>query len=89
MSKKHEFKPDYVVLPGESIKEMIDYMGLTQKDFAQRLEISEQSLIRILQGKQPITHETALKLELVTGVSNEFWIAREANYQKHWHATCI
>lgn len=83
MSKKHEFKPDYVVLPGESIKEMIDYMGLTQKDFARRLEISEQSLIRILQGKQPITHETALKLELVTGVSNEFWIAREANYQKH------
>ncbi len=83
MTMKHDFKPDYVVLPGESIKEMIDYMGLTQKDFARRLEISEQSLIRILQGKQPITHETALKLELVTGVSNEFWIAREANYQKH------
>lgn len=83
MSMKHEFKPDYVVLLGESIKEMIDYMGITQKDFAQRLDITEQSLIEILQGKQPITHETAFKLELVTDVSNEFWLAREANYQKH------
>ncbi len=83
VNMSQEFKPDYAVLPGESIKEMIEYMGLTQKDFALRLEISEQSLIRILQGKQPITHETALKLELVTGVSNEFWMAREANYQKH------
>ncbi len=79
---KYKFKPDYLVLPGESIREAIEYLGLSQKDFAQRMGLTEQSLSRIIKGEQPITYETALKLELVTGTSCEFWVNLEANYQK-------
>lgn len=74
MSKRntYEFKPDYAVVPRESLLEAIQYLGITQKEFAQRIEISEQSLNRILKGFQPITYETAIRFEQVTGTSCEF-----------------
>ncbi|MCB5251388.1 MAG: HigA family addiction module antitoxin [Candidatus Cloacimonadaceae bacterium] len=84
MSKRntYEFKPDYAVIPGESLLEAIQYLGITQKEFAQRIDLTEQSLNRILKGVQPITYETAIKLEQVTGTSCEFWTNLEVNYQK-------
>ena len=56
---------------------------MTQKEFALRLGITEQSVIRIIQGRQPITYETARKLELVTGITAAFWNNLEANYQSN------
>lgn len=78
----YKFKPDYTVAPRESLLEAIQYLGITRKEFAQRMEITEQSLNRILQGVQPIRSEIAIKLEQVTGTSCEFWTNLEANFQK-------
>lgn len=84
MSKKkiYEFTPDYAVVPGESLREEIEYLGMSQVEFAQRLDITVQSLNRILKGEQPITYDTARKLELVTGISCEYWNNLEARYQE-------
>lgn len=79
---RNTFQPDYLVLPGQSVQEAIEYLGLSQKEFARRLDLTEQSLNRILKGEQPITNETAFKLESVTGTSCDFWIALETNYQR-------
>lgn len=82
MRKRYEFTPDYAVVPGETLQDTIESLDMTQAEFALRMGMTEQSLVRIIKGEQKITHETAQKLELVTGVSNEFWINLEAQYQK-------
>lgn len=74
--------PDYAVAPGESLREAIEDMGMSQVEFAQRMGLTVQSLSRILKGDQPITFETARKLELVTGISCEFWNNLEARYRE-------
>ncbi|PKN72930.1 MAG: addiction module antidote protein, HigA family [Candidatus Cloacimonetes bacterium HGW-Cloacimonetes-3] len=80
--KRYEYKPDYYVIPGETLQETIEYLNMTQSEFAKRMGMTEQSLVRIIKGEQPITQETAQKLELVTGTSNEFWMNLEAQYHK-------
>lgn len=81
-NKTYEFAPDYAVAPGESLREAIEYLGMTQAEFAQRMGMTPQSLSRILSGKQPISYETAQKLEYITGISREFWNNLEARYRE-------
>lgn len=75
------FETDYAVPPGETVKEFIEFSGITKSEFAKRLGITEQSLYRICGGRQPITPEVARNLELVTGTPATFWNALEFNYQ--------
>jgi HTH-type transcriptional regulator / antitoxin HigA len=80
--KLYEYTPDYYVVPGETLEEAIGHLNMTKKEFAKRMDMTEQSLVRIIKGEQPITQDTAQRLELITGISNEFWINLEAQYQK-------
>lgn len=80
--KAYEFKPDYAVPPGETIAEVIENLSMTQKDLATRTGLTEQTIVRILKGEQPITFETANKLELVTGVPARMWNNLEMQYRE-------
>lgn len=80
--KQYEFQPDYAVAPGETLREVIESLGMTQKKLAARADLTEQSLNRILKGEQPISYETANRLEFVTGVPARFWNNLEAQYRQ-------
>jgi addiction module HigA family antidote len=80
--KKLSYEPDYAVAPGETLKETIESLNMTQKELATRTGLTEQTIIRIFKGEQPITYETANKLELVTGVPARFWNNLESNYRE-------
>lgn len=71
--KKYGFKPDYTVAPGETLQEVMESLGMNQKELAKRTGLTVQSLICILKGTQPITNEIANRLELATGVSASMW----------------
>lgn len=75
------FFPSLALAPGETIKENIDYLGMTQKELAQRMGITEKHLSNIIRGKVPVSYEVALKLEEVIGPSAQFWLNLETNYQ--------
>ena len=79
---KYEFSPDYAVCPGETLKEVIDDLEMTLNEFAQRTSLTSQSIIRIINGDQPVTPDTANRLELVTGTPARFWNNLEALYQE-------
>ncbi|MCI5220577.1 MAG: helix-turn-helix domain-containing protein, partial [Candidatus Electrothrix sp. LOE2] len=81
-TKKYAFKPDYAVPPGETLRETIEFLGMTQKDLSARTGLSVQSLNRILKGEQPITYETANSLELVLNVPASMWNNLEAQYRE-------
>lgn len=80
--EKHGFEPDYAIPPGETLKEVIASMGMTQKELSFRTGLTPQSINRIMKGEQPILYETANKLELVTGVPVRIWNNLEANYRE-------
>jgi len=78
----HNYDPDYAVPPGDTLSEVIADLGMAQKDLAARTGLTEQTIIRILNGQQPISFETAGKLELVTGVPARLWNNLEMQYRE-------
>ena len=80
--RKYRFTPDYAVPPGRTLEEVIDSLNMTQKSLATRTGLTEQTIVRIIKGEQPITYETANKLELVTGVPARMWNNLEMRYRE-------
>lgn len=72
---------DYAVPPGETLRELLDERGLTQRDLARRAELSPKHVNRLLQGLVPLSADVAQRLERVTGTPARFWNAREAEYR--------
>lgn len=81
-SKKYEFAPDYAVPPGDTLLEVMESLEMTQKELAIRTGLTEQTLTRIFKGVQPVSYETANRLELVTRVPARFWNNLEAQYRE-------
>jgi HTH-type transcriptional regulator/antitoxin HigA len=80
--KLYGFEPDYAVSPGETLKEVMESLNMAQKELAIRTGLTVQSLNRIFKGEQPISYETANKLELATGVPARMWNNLEAHYRE-------
>jgi addiction module HigA family antidote len=72
---------DLAIPPGELLAEELEARGMTQKELADRTGRPEQKISEIINGKKSITHDTALELEKVLGVSADFWVNLEASYQ--------
>lgn len=68
--------------PGVTIQEQLDDRGMTQKEFAKRIDISEEYISKLIDGEVHLTPEMAEKLELVLGVPASFWNKLEAIYQE-------
>lgn len=87
MVKEYSFEPDYAIPPGETLKETVESIGMTQAELSKRTGLTVQSINRIYKGEQPIIYETANKLELVTGVPARFWNNLEAKYREQLEKT--
>lgn len=70
------------VPPGMSIKEQLEDRGMSQKEFAARMDMSEKHISHLLNGEVQLTPETALKLEMVLGVPASFWNNLEGIYRE-------
>jgi len=75
--------PDWVSPPGESILDIAEERGWTQAELARRLGYTEKHISQLVNGKVPLTVDAAVRLERVVGSTVDFWLKREANYQKH------
>lgn len=75
------FTPDWISPPGDTIADLIEERGWSQVDLAKRLGFTTKHVSLLINGKAPITEETALKLESVLGGSAGFWLSREAQYR--------
>ena len=68
--------------PGFTIKEQIDNRGMTQKDFAKRMGLSEKHISRLINGDVQLTQDVAYRLEMVLGIPASFWNNLEALYRE-------
>ncbi len=76
------FEPDYAVAPGRTLQETIDHLGIDQAELAARTGLHKKTINQIIKGKAPLTPDTALLLERVTGVVARTWNNLEANYRE-------
>lgn len=79
---ENQFRPDYVSIPGETLLETFETIGMSQAELVQRMGRLKKTINEIIQGKTAITAETALQLEMVLGVPASFWLNREQQYQE-------
>ncbi|MBR9974157.1 MAG: HigA family addiction module antidote protein, partial [Bacteroidetes bacterium] len=84
MSKKERipFLPNEAIAPGEVLEEHIESIGMTQAELAERTGLTPKTINEIVNGKAPVTPETALKLERVLGRPAHFWNNLELLYQE-------
>lgn len=71
-----------IIAPGETLRDTLDALGMSQRDVADRTGLSTKTVNQIVQGVAPITHETALKLERATGVPARMWNNLEVEYRE-------
>lgn len=76
------FRPDYAVPPGETLRERLTELNLSQAELAARAGLSTKHVNQIMQGIAPITLETAIALDRITGVPARIWNRREADYRE-------
>ena len=72
--------------PGEMLlEEFLKPMGASQSEFASRLGVSFPRLNEIIRGKRGVTPDTALRLAKVLGMSADFWLGLQLDWDL-WHA---
>ena len=60
-------------------------MGITQSDFAVKLGVSFPRLNEIIKARRGVTPDTALRLARVLGMSAEFWLGLQLDWDL-WNA---
>ena len=74
------------VHPGEMLlEEFLKPLGLSQSAFAIQLGVSFPRLNEIVREKRGVTADTALRLAQVTGMSADFWLGLQLDWDL-WHA---
>ena len=66
--------------PGATIKEQLNDRGMSQKEFAVRIDMSEKHVSKLINGEVQLTPEVAVRLEIVLGVPARFWNNLESIY---------
>jgi len=74
-------KKSLLSCPGDTIQENLDFIGMSQAEFAERIGRSVPKLNELIKGKAPITKDTATKLEYVLNIPTSFWLNLERAYQ--------
>lgn len=67
--------------PGATIKEQLIDRGMNQKEFSERMGMSEKHISRLINGEVQLTPDVAVRLELVLGVPAQFWTKLESIYR--------
>ncbi len=81
MVDSSSFVSDWVSPPGDTIEDLLEELGWTHNELAERLGVSAKHVTQLLKGNAPITPETADRLSRVLGSTSEFWLVRDARYR--------
>lgn len=80
--KPKEYIAPVAIPPGETLKEIINEMDMSQKELAARLGISEKHLTQVISGRVEISRDLADRLETVLGLDAMFWLDLENEYRE-------
>ena len=75
-----ELVSDVLLHPGTVLGEEIAARNISQKEFADLLEMRPSHLNEVIKGKRHVSALLALKLEQQLGISAAFWMRLQVDY---------
>lgn len=79
-SRGDELKTDVLLHPGEVLEMELMARGITKSRFAMDIKMYPSHMSDIIKGKRNITEEIALRIEGILGISAEFWMRLQVEY---------
>ena len=76
------YNPQTVSHPGETLREKLEEMKMSPKEFAVRCDKPEKTISAVLTGKSSITADMAVQFEDVTKIPASFWLKRQYRYSE-------
>jgi len=83
MVTAYEYRPAYVTPPGNTLRDELAARSMSQTELAVSLGMAKQTISKIINGKAPISEDTAIGLARVLGVPAYYWLTHEANYRAY------
>lgn len=80
MSNYIEYNDTVAFHPGYYIKEIVEESGLTQEDFAKRLDTTPKNLSLLIRGEQSLSIDIAMKFSRMIGTSVSYWLNLQNAY---------
>ena len=73
---------DFIIHPGETLAEVIEDRGMSQRELAVRTGMTEKHISTVVHGQKNISAAFAKKLEYALGIEASFWMNLQANYDR-------
>ena len=77
---KIEYEELIAFHPGYYVKEIIEDMGITQSEFAQRLNTTDKTLCKLVNAEISLSDDLAQKLAQMMGTSVKVWLDLQTSY---------
>ncbi len=82
MSNRMEYKELVAFHPGYYIADIIDDMGVSQAEFAERMGTTAKTVSQLINGQANISNDLAKKLSVMMGTSAEVWQRLQNTYDQ-------
>lgn len=82
MEKTHGLSLDFIIHPGETIREVLKDRNMSQEELAIRTGFSAKHISEVVNGKKGISPAFAKSLEYVFGMPMSFWINLQSLYDE-------
>lgn len=79
----NQYFPDVVSPPGETLRETLEALGMSQAELAERMGRPKKTINEIIKGKAALMPDTALQLERVLGIPAGFWNKRDYHFREY------
>lgn len=73
---------DLIIHPGETLQEVLEGRGMSQKELSARISMSESFVSKVIKGEKPISNNMAKKLEYALSIDARFWANLQSNYNQ-------
>ena len=81
LERKYTLDMPIVTSASDTLKETLEMYGVTQKDFAEHLQISQTYLSDILNRRKFMSEDIALRIQQVTKISAKFLLQLDFQYK--------
>ena len=82
VEKMNGLSLDFIIHPGETIKEILEEKQMNQEELAIRTGFSSKHISEVVNGKKGISPSFAKSLEYALGISASYWINLQGIYDK-------
>ncbi len=83
MAKKmNGLSREFIIHPGETLREILEDIGMSQKELALRTDVTEPHVSSVVNCQKGISVSYAKKLEYALDIEASFWINLQSNYDR-------